>query len=434
MRTFILFCLIFYTSFAEVVFEYTEVITLSGGSTYNEIQDLDESGFLTVCTNSIKEIYPNDNNDVQCIAVAESTAANNYIDVTVGSNTDGMILNVKMAIVNNGLNALVYGDYVLYETNEVMTINYVNSYATWTDGLSESDLANFPAVCEITLQVATCSDPMENEDGNVQIAFTVTASNYDDVYAIVNDDDFTVLGYKSLEAVADPSTCEKIDQADLVIWVNDDGTLFSSKDEEMEAGSCFDELPQMQAQDRTYIDDMANYNLKTTIAVFAKTDEITDSIVTTIKGFGYQTVYDAGSYNAVQAARQGHGCECALAQPVEVVEVEVEDYDIDAAGLAVGIAGVVVFFAVCIFCVRMRDNCFGDQEEVSKQMQEQQDILEKIRQTEEASTMGEKNLPEWPQPPYQPSQTYWDKEICRVTNKKGVKEMMSETAQEEVEV
>lgn len=392
--------------------------------TMTQILDVsDKEQFLILCTSQIQDMYAASENDVECVDVTENVDVTSMIDVTLGSNNgQSMITTVKTLILDNGLDLLSVGEYDLYEDLVTFTVTYVNDFETWSAAGSE-DVTSFAGYCAVKIAAGnegdySCSEPVADENnGQVVISYTVPSSEQSTVMVMVASGNFMVGGYAALEAVADPSTCEKVDQADVVIWFNDDGTLFLSKDMEKEAGTCFPEMTTMDAlADRTLIDELTGYNLQTTIAVFAAGSTMTNSMVDYVAGLGYLNVLNAESFATVQAARDSNGCECSIAQATEVTVVEVDSYDLETGGLLVGVLGVFVFFLLCVVCVSKRDAWFSDAEEVAKIMKEQDDILDKIRQTEESDTT-KKVLPKWESGVYAPGRGSFDKEDCRVKGK-----------------
>merc|ERR1712178_612271 len=123
-------------------------------------------------------------------------------------------------------------------------------------------------------------------------------------------------------------------------------------------------------------------HLETTFAVFADSLQDTETAVALIQSYGYYTVMNAENVAQVQNARAGNGCECDIDQDDSYVEIVVGDYDISGAGLVVGLAGVLIFFVVCVCMVVKRDALFTDEEVVNEKNQKDEDALAKIKKKE----------------------------------------------------
>jgi len=380
----------------------------------------DKETFLTICTNRIQDLYSAAENDVECIDVTANADVTSMIDVTLGSNNGAsMISAVTGLILTDGIDMISFGDYVLFEDLVTFSVTYVNDYDAWKGTTSDSEMALFGALCSVTIAGAQdgdymCSEPVADPDTNqVVITYTVPSSEQSAVTVMVSGPNFTVGAFNSLEAVADPSTCEKIDQADVVIWFNNDGTQFQS----YEANTCFAEMTTTVAyEDRTKIDELAGFNLQTVIGVFADGSTQTNEMAAYVTSLGYVHVLNAESYAAVASARDGNGCNCFFEQESEVVVMDVDSYDIEIGGLVVGVVGVLLFFGLCLVCVFYRDAWFSDAEEVKKIMNQQNDVLDRIKQKEESAT-SEKVLPEWKSGGYTPGSKYFEKEECKVRSK-----------------
>jgi len=461
MRTFVLFCVLSFFSIAfsgdTDAWTDTDTITLkpdstssSPGSTYDEIMDLQsKEAFLVVCTSQLQEIYDNEDNDVECIDVSENTEVTSMIDLVLGSNNGpSMVSAVTGTITADGFNIIAYGDYVVFEDDVTFTVTYVNEYDTWKGSKSDSEMALFAQFCGVSIANALgeddseyeCSDPVADADTDqVMITYTVPSSQQSQVMVIVSAPNFTVLGFDPLAAVADASTCEKVDQADVVIWFNNNPEeLFkpTNMEEGYPTGTCFYEMTTVAAyEDRTLIDELAGWNLQTVITVFAAgSGETTDMVTYIQQELGYVNVLNAESKAAVASARAGDGCNCFFEQESEVVVADIDSYDMETGGLIVGVVGVFLFFILCVVCVMKRDNWFSDAEEVEKIMAQQEDILDRIRKKEDAAT-SEKVLPSWQGGEYTPRREYISKEDVKVVarlEKGNDKSMMAALETEEL--
>lgn len=402
------------------------VVTLEGGYSYQEIVDeSDEDTFLTVCSQLMTDLLDNGAESVECTEVSD--AGDDTIDVELYSSASANLEAVQDALMADGIDMLTYGTYTLFLNLVTFTQEFEQVFDTWSEG---APLDMFPVACwnylssssgeniDIDAEEMMCSEPYASADDKVMVDFTVTMDQELTLKTAVASGPFEVLGFDVLNAKIESGTCEKLAQANVVMMVSTDADFVTYPDgvdgEAVVNTNCFMAYNESFFDDRRNIDNLAGNDLTTTFAIFAETLEKTDELVALVESFGYYTVLDAQSITDVQNQRNGNGCECDIEEESTWVEVIIDDYEISGAGLAIGMAGVIIFFCVCIFVVSRRDALFTNQDEVEKQNKKDSDALAQIKEKEDAATDGSKVLPQWDGGLYSPRTEYVAKEEAKV--------------------
>lgn len=406
--------------------ENTLDVTLDGGSSYAEILAADdEDTFLTVCSVQMTDLLDNTAESVECVDVSD--AGDDTIEVTLYSTASANLDTVQDELLADGVDMLVYGTYSLFLDLVTFTQEFEQVFDSWSE---DTPLDMFPVACwnylssssgeniDLDAEEMMCSEPYESTDGKVMVDFTVTMDQELTLQTAVASGPFEVLGFDVLNAKIESGTCEKLAQANIVMMVSDDADFVTYPEgvdgDAVVNTNCFMNYTESFFDDRRNIDNLAGNDLTTTFAIFAETLEKTAELVALVESFGYYTVLNAQSITDVQNQRNGNGCECDIEEESTFIEVIIDDYEISGAGLAVGMAGVLIFFCACVFVVSRRDALFTNQDEVDKQNKKDSDALAQIKEKEDAATDGSKVLPQWDGGLYQPRSEYVAKEEAKV--------------------